>query len=939
MRSLRWSRVGAPLALLLASCGSEPRVPTAEGDPLGQVSVWMEAESLSADARFVGTLSPTVDAFMRGGYRLTLSDDGRVEWAADRFASTIVVAAQGARGWVFAGADGAVLRADTFLGPLTRIGNLREPVVASFAGRGTVAAITKRGEVFTSDGARPITRSVLPGDSRALAGAFATEAHGAVITEGGGLLATGDGGATWTEVALGNEAAWRFDLSGETLVVTTTAGIHVVAADGTLSDVPAHLTSDTGSSLLPPASFHREISGRFLGARDDLAVSLSKWSRFPESAFFRTEVLVAKDGRALMSDVGELVAFQLKTGERRAPPRAWLPQSRGCNLLRWGERSVLDCDEEAGNWPLQVGSHGSTFEPLPGTLARDPFDLAFSDDGEHAAWLGSCAATEKQPERAEPRRSLCAYRLHGPSRELPLDFPADGVVSIRGAKALVSGVGPDESALFALLDLESGASARLATAGMSIATLDFAGPTHLAGLGTLDGADDRWVLLRAGLDGRFEARPLPEDAESVGFLDAGRGVAVGTVLSQLWFTNDGGASWSVAPPAVSGASAQLALGWRGAPKVECEGNACRVGPASVRWGGSSTPGRTFANELTFDPGDEDDPMDPVVALREGCDLRTDAAPLHPGLPPVTSATARVETLDVGARSARWVEDAGLSTLTWRAELADAAMLESIPTALGDAPEHEPAMELVAADRRFALVTRCTSHPVDRCDILRAEPGKPLRVLAQLDAFASPANRQERPASFIAPDGSAVVLFAGDPNGESDGVVMPKLDVMIAFRPDGTVRERRGFAWTAGARMLSGLTVRGGAVGYFALGPATGGHVRYFGPATTSDAPPLAALDGPLPTCVGEPGGDRMIMPLRSRPAGLGLDGVSVGVLTVEISAAGSCARSFDTTSRYASSEDPAGPEANHVVARGGAWEASISRRDGLHVGQCVKPSP
>ncbi len=931
--------LGATFAALLTSCGSPTRAPSVAPPAPATVTVWLERSENWITTRFVATLPSKADAFVQGGSRFTLSPDGRtVKWGADRLLSEIVLAREVSGGWVFVGADGSVLRSGEFLGPLSRLGSLPSRVATTFAGRGRVAVISQQGEVFATNGTEPIARMMLPGGAKALTGAFATPLRGAAITEGGGLLATADGGASWQAVPLGRDAAWRFDLAGETLVVTSTRGLDVLQADATLGAVPAGLSADTGANWLPGATLHRESYSRGLSDAEEQTIALSRWARFPDSARFESNVIIDRNGEGLFADLGELVAFNLATGQKQPAPRAMLPEDRGCALMRWGERRALDCSDgspsSSSSAPrLQVSSAGADFSPLPDFPARGYLPTAFSSDGERAAWVGRCGADE-----VTSSDRLCAYRRGTPARDIELDFETDEVQEVRGPNALVLGEAADESSVFALVNLDTGRTTRLAAEGATIETLGFAGPLALAGAATVDGGAEQTVLIKGGLDGTFARHPLPERASRVGFLDAQRGIAVGDLLSDLWFTEDGGERWTLAPAAVAGSSAGVALDheW-----IACENEACQVGGvALIRWGGAAaSTGSAFVNEhAPTTASEEADPMTPPMALADACELKATPAAALAALPPVASATARVVPLDLGARRARLVVDGPATTLAWQLEPAT-KVLESSPTKL-DWPDGHADIRLLAANKRGALVTRCERFRGRACQVLRAEPGKPVKVIATLDAFEHPSNLQAQPVGWLSQDGSGAVLFASDRGGVADDVLMPKLDVAIAFRSDGTVSERRSFAWTAGARMRSGLVVRGGVASYMVNGPAVSGDVLFFGlDGRPGEAKPVT-LSNALPTCGAEVAtSDQLIIPLGTRPAGLELANASAGVLTVELNEAGPCFRSFETASADSSDAPPAGPEAIMLLARGGALTAGIARRDGFHAAECVRPTP
>ena len=164
--------------------------------------------------------------------RATLRPHGAPAVAAQRLREPIVAAAPVARGWVFVDADGAITRADTFLGPLHLVGRVPCAARPAHAVRasGRVAVLDARGALWTTDGTAPPARATLP--ARVLSAAFFDSARGAAALEHGELVATRDGGRSWSPVDLQHEVAWQVALTPQGLVIATTAGAQSFDADG-----------------------------------------------------------------------------------------------------------------------------------------------------------------------------------------------------------------------------------------------------------------------------------------------------------------------------------------------------------------------------------------------------------------------------------------------------------------------------------------------------------------------------------------------------------------------------------------------------------------------------------------------------------------------------------------------------------------------------------
>ncbi|MBI4955576.1 MAG: hypothetical protein HY908_26390 [Myxococcales bacterium] len=974
LRPPRALRPGSAVCALALAAGCVPSAAHPELAPptaAAGVRVWLDPPIDPTAASAVGVLPDGRTAFVLGGNRLALG--AAAEWASARFATPIVGATPVASGWLFAAADGAVGRAPDFLGPLERVGGPAEAVAVALLGSGRAGLVTVSGALYTSDGSADFAPAPLPQGARATGGAFADARHGVVLAEGGTAYATSDGGASFAPLPLGLEAAWRVDLAGRALVVTTTAGAHLVTEAGALAPVPPGLVAETGVSWLPPAPLHRGPGRAFFPRARELEVVASRFARFPASAALAAAAPdgVLPDGRVVHSEPGALFVLDPVTGTHAALPLGeGMPADRSCSILRWGAGLVAACDADRGSGAVFRVDGPSPPARVPG-LAPGPF-VAFSDDGVHAAWLGACDGVEQEGAA----RKLCAY-AGGPARELALDLEAEELVAVRGARALVTGTADGGAASARVVDLEGGTvvplrvevpaegGAALELERASFATADVVTAVVRAGASTparslAIGRPEEPLALRA----------LPPGARAVGLVDAERGVAAGRTAAELWTTSDGGRSWSAAPAAVDGASDAVPLARDGrAPEVACDGRGCSVGdvvhvafaaepaagplPLARAAGGAPTPTPPDEGEVDFDG----EPVSRSAAV-PACDLaRASDGPEPEPLPPSTyppSAAREARVLELGRGGVRARLDI-VPRPDWRAELVWRPLGAVEPLATGPWPvgvEHPEedvvgasvaSYALVGAEAEQALVARCSGQRGDRsCELLRGTPEHALTVVTRVAAVAAPPNTRSPVVALGLPDGGALLLVASQPSGLADGIALPSLDLVLRVRADGSLAGRRAFAWTERPRRHSGLAQRQGVAGYVATAPGAPERLEFYPLARELGAGPepfatLATLR--VPRCgasgVGgsgaSPGGAHVWLPASATRVGIAHDlGVLEGIATLDLSGTGACLAAFDSAHELPTPGLGApDPRANlHLEARAGELVGSVVAADG-----------
>lgn len=180
------------------------------------------------------------------GDRFTVGPDGVRRAGGGAFAQLERCGA----GWLFVTADGVVLYAPTWLGELTPkaelpvlSGELRVAgAVASWRAEPRAAFPgASRVLVVPCDAARPARWGDVPTDrEEPVVEALVPDPAGAVVTRGGGLLVTADGGASWRRVPLDGEAARALAVRDGKLVALTVRGERELG-DAAVAEPPAEV--------------------------------------------------------------------------------------------------------------------------------------------------------------------------------------------------------------------------------------------------------------------------------------------------------------------------------------------------------------------------------------------------------------------------------------------------------------------------------------------------------------------------------------------------------------------------------------------------------------------------------------------------------------------------------------------------------------------------
>ena len=212
-------------------------MPAPPPPPLPTATTIEVVPEFGPDSRaYLADRAPGVDRVISGSLRAELTPD-QVHLAEDQPAASIIGVARVRQGWLFLAADGAVTRADSFLGPLHPLGQVRPPPDAqivplpAMAGRLAFAASDPRATLWTTDGTAPIAPAVgAPAGIKSVA--FADADHGMVVVTGGELFGTRDGAASFERIDLGDAAAAGVASVHGELHVATSSGTAVFDRDG-----------------------------------------------------------------------------------------------------------------------------------------------------------------------------------------------------------------------------------------------------------------------------------------------------------------------------------------------------------------------------------------------------------------------------------------------------------------------------------------------------------------------------------------------------------------------------------------------------------------------------------------------------------------------------------------------------------------------------------
>lgn len=350
--------------------------------------------------------------------------DDEVRFASQNFTSDVVAAWRTPTGWVFVASDGATARADTFLGPLTRMRDLDHLLPSPWRSRPDnhvprelVLVVDEGGTAWSSDGRRDWTPVRLPIPGRAMSAATAAPRRGLIVVEGGYLVHTEDGGASWALFP----------------------GIRAQSAEEEGSQIVTRI----GATDLHPRAFETGESTR--GERAEGTQDFNDMTRASLASRHRadpryidelTPLTPLADGTLLHATQHGLVFYDGATGRVRARRELPLPRTTyGWRLTPLPDGSVLarsGFDEELRM--ARYASDGSSLSTegieLPPDTRPDPSAPQALPEGVTLPAGAERWAFAGERGMAWQRDPLRFYRtLDGGRRWEPWEPPIDGIAS------------------------------------------------------------------------------------------------------------------------------------------------------------------------------------------------------------------------------------------------------------------------------------------------------------------------------------------------------------------------------------------------------------------------------------------------------------------------------------------------------------------------------
>lgn len=756
-------------------------------------------------------------------------------------------------GWAFVALDGLVASAETFTGPLRRLGDVvpppslrgctRSPLRGALS-RGRVAVIAEDGGLWLSDGSQALVRAGnLPGPAGSAI--FLDALHGAVTMVSGALLYTRDGAETWQAVDLSGEVAAGVVLDRGRIVVATSRGVQSLDAQGRLA--PAAQPVD-GFRLAADLHSERPTLWAELGA---LAPGLRPSLALP-------------DGTSLAVEETDLVTYDSASGRELRRVREALPE-RGYRLSRWGTAVALTHPQ--GPFLRTLDGETLTVVNLPRGEHGALEPSVFGADGRHA--LGTlyargpnpCSLGELPPSGGlgEARHEVCAL-LDGTRtwRRLSLESAGTNPVlgELHGSRLLV--LSNQEGYLRALprvLDTETGRWLELSLAPSPQMTearlygVHWLPDGQVAGLAASSNSAHWAPALALGPPERpLTLRPLPEQAMAVRMLDAARGLAVGSRLGRLWQTTDGGQRWRRLEVPVDGDPEAVRLVYPSnprVPEVRCDEVQCTIDRwIQLRGWGEPRPTRALmlATRHPAPPAPMvRDAAGPRSTLGYRCQPQGAPSPSALRLPAPPSRGLPRPPLRFGYTGAVQTEEQrparGAPTLSIAWSGADGAgsyqgRADRVARVEGPAFRAHPR----GGARGGFLLELCADHGACRL-VLVSPRGRVLEV-----PEAGTGERDETSWSVLgAPDGGLWVHFSQRTE------TYDPVDIVLRFRADGRPPERSALLVGRDAS-LRGLGYHRGVWGHFSFAPDASRFRGLDGGVAPSE--PLPLLAGALTACPG-----------------------------------------------------------------------------------------
>jgi hypothetical protein len=740
-----------------------------------------------------------------GGLRARVRGE-RVEWAPDAMLLPLLAWARDGVRWYFASEDGAVFRAEGFLGPLVPLGGTGGlPIEAGFVSTGRLAVRTPDGRLWFGGPDDRFEPARLPGEGRLIDAGFVDRDFGVVVLEPGGVWRTTDGGAHFDPVDLGAHATHTIYPQADGVVLATTDGLRFLGPSG--AAVPFHGVLDRGDLALPSES-----------AR---AVEESRWSEHPlgyASLLSAPGVQVLADGRIARMEGQDVVI----RGREGTLARLELP-ARGCGLRAWGERVLAWCRTEAFETTLQISDGEHPWRELR-SFPRLLDTVVTSRDGAALVVPHACEGEGEGERDATP---VCWYDgVAWRTRMLPQGAQLLGVSSDALLYRLPFGRREETWPIhrLSLDDTDEGARLRLAVPEARLLSAEFTREGLVAGVARV--GRELFTVLGPG-EQPLPLHPLPSGAQQVAFADATHGIAVGAQLGQVWTSTDGARTWTPltvplegdrAVPLRPGPELERDRERNSAVAVSCSARACTVGSRLV-WMAPSSPRtgavvRAAARASSWEPWVLARTAGSGQGLQPGGFAVESPSPGASGtLPPtrVYGGDGWLETPEgtSGPRRFTWGGTDEQGRFRARSQEVDLEPLALPSGTVGSDGVFLPRL----LTRSLAVLERCVRDDgYSRCDLLVVpREGRPRLLGAPLDPENSPVVQ----GALALPDGGAAVHLRTFLM-EEDQLVRwrrrrtnerMRADLVLRLDARGEIVAQRGFAWGVDpvARMLTRTT--------------------------------------------------------------------------------------------------------------------------------------
>jgi hypothetical protein len=464
---------------------------------------------------------------IRGAIRMILRRDG-IDMAPDVFSSSVSGSFELGGSWYFITAVGDIFRAPTFLGrPVDTGASVGRGARAQEAG--SSALIVDDSETLWSFDGSATRRLETPGPVSAV---WHTTHDAPLVLICGRWHSIDAAGA----IKPARPHAEAKDDSEDTmLVMALLERVSKAVAPGAVTSSEAifkldHLIATRNGSFVPAAKLLPK-------GREDCEILQAGSEPMAYCPPAKRDKSSGENDEAGSDDTAAATGTVFRFGAYGAAQK-WLSVAASGDVLASAGPSLFFDGGTQQTWVR--ANQRTTFELKPGGVCKSYEGRDYGLLGLFGSWvLARQACAAPSPTESFEVIDLSAKADLGKALDVPL-----GKLLPPGTKVLDATLSADQSTLSVLI---ADAAGRLAVARGDV-------PTKLT------------------------TRPLPPGTKSIAFVDARRGMAIGTHLGQVWATTDGAASWSPLPIPLGGDPAAVPLHY----PLTCTVSSCSSG-AEVVW--------------------------------------------------------------------------------------------------------------------------------------------------------------------------------------------------------------------------------------------------------------------------------------------------------------------------------------------------------------------